>query len=202
MQRQINRLVASVIGLLSLIPLCNAQSLDRGALLVATDALADTTFSETVLLVIHHDNEGSIAIMVNRPTNLSPSEAFSELASIDSYDGVLFFGGPVAPARAFILTRLTQAPEASAVNIVDDIYLSGDFEALEILEPDTVNSTSARIYAGHSQWGPNQLEAEIASGAWIITNSDADAIFSEDPKKLWQQVLQANSQEQMVRSNP
>ncbi|HMB72986.1 MAG TPA: YqgE/AlgH family protein, partial [Gammaproteobacteria bacterium] len=82
-----------------------AQEPAPGTLLISTAALADTMFEETVMLVVHHDDDGSIAIMINRPTNLAPAEVFPDIEGAGSYTGVLYFGGPLSPSRPYLLGR-------------------------------------------------------------------------------------------------
>ena len=167
----------------------SGQQIERGNLLVATPALADTTFSETVLLVIHHDEDGSIAIMINRPTNLAPARVFPEIGTSSDYDGPLYFGGPVSTTRAFVLSRNAEPIDGSSIRIVGDVHLSGDFSVLALLTKEQLSSASVRVYAGHAQWGPAQLQAEIAAGAWTVVPGQAARIFSAEPLALWQRLV-------------
>jgi putative transcriptional regulator len=46
-----------------------------------------------------------------------------------------------------------------------------------------------RVFAGYAGWGPEQLETEIAEGAWFVTDArDSDRI-SPRPETLWSDVL-------------
>ena len=38
-------------------------------------------------------------------------------------------------------------------------------------------------------WGPEQLEDELDRDDWIIEPADADEIFTDDPDRLWSEVL-------------
>jgi putative AlgH/UPF0301 family transcriptional regulator len=76
-----------------------------GDFLVATREFGDPNFSESVLLVIRHTGDGTIGLLINRPTTLSPAEVFDELGPEADYDGVLYYGGPVLPARVLVLSR-------------------------------------------------------------------------------------------------
>ena len=172
-----------------------AQEIIRGTLLVATADLAESTFSETVLLVLHHDQDGSIAIMINRPTNLAPMDAFPELTSIENYSGNLYLGGPVSPSRAFVLVRQNDIVNEGSVRIVDDVFLSGDFSLLSSLDASSLTDTYARVFAGHAQWGAGQLPAEVAAGAWRLANGNATDVFSQAPLSLWEQALSTHDEQ-------
>jgi putative transcriptional regulator len=165
-----------------------AQSLDRGALLVATPALEGTTFEGTVLLVLHHDDEGALALMINRPTNLGPGEVFSDAVSYADYAGKVFFGGPITPTRGYMLLRRNARLSESNVEILRGVYLSGDFENLADLSTDERSFGRLRFYAGHAQWGPGQLDTEVAAGAWELLRGRPEWIFSPDPLALWREL--------------
>ena len=83
-----------------------AQSIGNGTLLVAAPQLTDVSFARAVVLVLRHDDDGTIGVVLNRPTNLVPATVFPELAEgIGSYAGHLFRGGPIAPTQLIFLVR-------------------------------------------------------------------------------------------------
>lgn len=166
-----------------------AQEIGRGSLLISTAALDGTLFEETVLLIVHHDEDGSIGIMINRPTNLTPVEVFPDLEGAGSYTGVLYFGGPLTPGRPFLIARRADALADSAIRIADDVYLSGDVSLLRGLEEAQRNGSFSRIYAGSAQWGPGQLQGEVDAGAWETTLASPGDVFDEAPEKLWRRLL-------------
>lgn len=42
-----------------------------GSLLVASPKLTDPNFAMTVVMMIHHDDDGAVGVILNRPTSLS-----------------------------------------------------------------------------------------------------------------------------------
>ena len=46
-----------------------------------------------------------------------------------------------------------------------------------------------RIFHGYSGWGPQQLDAELEGGAWVVLNALVTDIFTDQPEELWQAVL-------------
>lgn len=168
--------------------LASAQTLDRGTLLVATPALEGTSFEDTVLLVLHHDDDGALALMINRPTNLGPGEVFSEAAPYADYTGPVFFGGPITPTRGYMLLRRNERLSEANVEILRGVFLSGDFQNLADLPAAERNNTRLRFYAGHAQWGPGQLDAEVAAGGWELLRGRAEWVFSSDPLALWREL--------------
>jgi hypothetical protein len=47
----------------------------------------------------------------------------------------------------------------------------------------------ARAFLGYAGWGPGQLDGELDNDDWIVADFAADDAFTEDPEKLWAQVL-------------
>ncbi|AZS72093.1 hypothetical protein DDE74_15060 [Streptomyces lydicus] len=67
-----------------------------GRLLVATPALADPNFDRAVVLLLDHDEEGSLGVVLNRPTPVGVADILAPWASLAGEPGVVFQGGPVS----------------------------------------------------------------------------------------------------------
>jgi putative transcriptional regulator len=165
-----------------------AQVPSAGSLLVATPELADPNFTESVLLMVHHDDNGSIGVLVNRPTNLDPASVFPDVPLLDQYDGKLYLGGPVAPSQLLLLLRAAAAGRVEGPPLIDDVYVSADPGVLEDFPEPRIDATLVRLYAGHATWGPGQLEDEIARGDWHVVAGRAELVFTREPLELWRQV--------------
>ena len=49
--------------------------------------------------------------------------------------------------------------------------------------------SSMRVFAGYAGWGSDQLEAEIDEGSWFVVDAEPGDLSSDDPERLWEQVL-------------
>src|SRR3954462_8165019 len=67
-----------------------------GRLLVATPALADPNFDRAVVLLLDHDEEGSLGVVLNRPTPVDGGDILEGWADLAGHPGVAFQGGPVS----------------------------------------------------------------------------------------------------------
>ncbi|MER6052635.1 YqgE/AlgH family protein [Streptomyces sp. BHT-5-2] len=67
-----------------------------GRLLVATPALADPNFDRAVVLLLDHDEEGSLGVILNRPTPVGVADILAPWAELTGEPGVVFQGGPVS----------------------------------------------------------------------------------------------------------
>ncbi|MEU6487825.1 YqgE/AlgH family protein [Streptomyces sp. NPDC046887] len=67
-----------------------------GRLLVATPALADPNFDRAVVLLLDHDDEGTLGVVLNRPTPVGVGDILEPWAPLAGEPGVVFQGGPVS----------------------------------------------------------------------------------------------------------
>jgi putative transcriptional regulator len=162
-----------------------------GRLLVASSNVVDPNFAETVLLILIHQDGGSIAVFLNRPTWVEPAEAFPEIEALASYDGTLYLGGPVGAADLLTLFEANGPPPEQALSLGDGIFLSPNPELLSELDLGAVDRPNVRLYAGHSEWGPGQLASEVAAGQWRVLRAEPGHVFTDDPSSLWENLVLA-----------
>jgi putative transcriptional regulator len=177
-----------LLALVAAAPGAMSQQPAAGRLLVSNPALNDPDFSQTVLLILIHEDSGTAAIFLNRPTWVEPAEAFPEVEALGSYDGELYRGGPVAPAELLLLFEHEGAPPAGVLPILDGVYFSPNPDLLDEMDLDASDAPRARLFAGRAEWGPSQLAREIADGRWRVVDADADDLFAEDATGLWQRM--------------
>jgi putative transcriptional regulator len=168
-----------------------------GRLLVATPALGESTFERSVVLVLDHDEDGALGVVINRPTPVDVSEVLPVWQPLASEPGVLFQGGPVALDSALGLALVPGAGDEEPLGwrrVAGRIGLVDLDVPPEILAADV---SRLRIFAGYSGWSAGQLEDELAEGAWYVvdtwlgglTGDDGGDAFSERPEHLWRAVL-------------
>ena len=163
-----------------------AQDIANGSLLVAAPELTDPNFAKSVVLVLRHDNEGTIGVVLNRPTNLEPAKVFPELLdSVGGYTGRLFRGGPIAPTQLLFLVRGLAAATVSGPEVLDKVFLSVGADSLADMVRLAEGTDELRGYAGHAAWVPGQLEAEIDAGGWQLLPGTPELVFDPDPGRLW-----------------
>ncbi|HSM43715.1 MAG TPA: YqgE/AlgH family protein, partial [Acidimicrobiia bacterium] len=66
-----------------------------GNLLVATPILIDPNFYRTVILLLQHDEDGCVGVVLNRPTEEPVAEHLPEWAEHVPEPYTVFYGGPV-----------------------------------------------------------------------------------------------------------
>ncbi len=162
--------------------------------MVATADLEDPNFDGTVVLLLDHDDDGSLGVVLNRPSTLDVDQAMTSQPVADVPWGalvappaVVFVGGPVRPDTVVALARVPEVQDPDRFEpVVDDI---GVLRLGEGPLPVVGTLQSLRVFVGYAGWGPGQLQDEIDSGAWFVVGSRATDCFHVDPSTLWRAVL-------------
>ncbi|MFD4375205.1 YqgE/AlgH family protein [Streptomyces sp. NPDC058486] len=171
-----------------------------GRLLVATPALADPNFDRAVVLLLDHDDEGSLGVVLNRPTPVTVGDVLAAWAGLAGEPGVVFQGGPVSLDAALGLAVIPGYEDPSPSSRLrssrgDPIGWRRVFGAIGLVDLETPPELlgpalgALRIFAGYAGWGPGQLETELTEGAWYVVESEPGDVSSPTPETLWRQVL-------------
>lgn len=158
----------------------------RGKFLIASPALVDPNFARAVVLIAEHSDDGAMGLILNRPTEAVVAEAVEELAGVVDPGEPVYLGGPVQEQSVMVLAEFDDPGQAAALVIEDIGFLPADAQ----LEDLSGHTRRARVFAGHSGWGPGQLDAELEDGSWIVADPRTDEVFYEDPDGLWSVALE------------
>jgi putative transcriptional regulator len=157
----------------------------RGQLLIAGPTLGDPNFWRTVVLIVEHNEEGALGLVLNRPSETTVGEAVPQLAELVDPDDDVLVGGPVQPSGVIVLAEF-EDPSDAALIAFEDIGIVGT--ASEVIETQA-GVRAARAFAGHAGWGPGQLEDELERGDWIVEPALRSDAFTGEPLELWANVL-------------
>jgi putative transcriptional regulator len=164
------------------------SDLGIGKILVASRDLSDPAFAESVILVIHYDEGGTVGLMVNRQTEVPISRALRDLKVGGDRSEPVYRGGPVEPANVLGLVRSRVQPD-DAAPVFGDVYLVSTKALLEKTLTKGAGPDEFRVYLGYCGWSRGQLEKEVRQGAWQIFNRSADVVFDPDAKSLWRRLI-------------
>jgi putative transcriptional regulator len=164
-----------------------------GRLLVATPLLGDPNFRRAVVLIVEHEvTEGTLGIVLNRPTTIGVGQVLEEWTELATDPSVVFKGGPVAPNSALALALVPGKDEPVGWRALDGAPSLARLGLLDLDAPPRLLAPaiqSLRVYAGYAGWSPGQLEAEIDEGAWYVVGADPGDVFAGEPDRLWRDVL-------------
>ncbi|MHA1151549.1 MAG: YqgE/AlgH family protein [Alphaproteobacteria bacterium] len=174
-----------------------------GRLLVAAESMGDPRFRNSVIYMVEHNAGGAMGLIVNLPFGaMSLARLFEHLGLKGGPKGDLeapevageievYYGGPVAPERGFLLHSAEVIVEGSIV-VGEGVAMTADAEMLHKIARGEGPKRS--LFAlGYSGWGPGQLETELARDDWFTIPFDPDLVFAVDPARSWQRAAARRS---------
>ena len=157
----------------------------QGKVLVSSTSLLDPNFVRTVILIVQHNEDGAMGLVLNRPLETSVSEAWTQVSSVPyPNEDPLYQGGPCEGPLMVIHHEALR----SQIEIIDGLYLSSDADAVRGLVGDAIEPL--KFFVGYSGWTAMQLEAELAEGAWAVAEIGLEQVF-ETPPELWGLLMRA-----------
>ena len=157
-------------------------------LLVATPQTGGEIFRRSVVLVLHHDEDGAQGVVLNRPLAAPVSSVLPPWQDYVTDPATVVQGGPVALDSALgLVTVPGDYHEPMGVRL-----LFGGIGLVDLDIPPLVvvpEVAGLRIFAGYAGWSGGQLEREIREGGWYVVESEARDAFTSEPETLWFAVL-------------
>jgi putative transcriptional regulator len=164
-----------------------------GRLLLATPLLTDPNFRRAVVLIVEHEvAEGTLGIVLNRPTRIPVGQVLEQWTELATDPSVVFTGGPVSPTSALALALVPGQEEPLGWRALDGAPALARLGLLDLDAPPRLLAPaiqSLRVFAGYAGWSPGQLDAEIDEGAWYVLSAEPGDVFAAEPEQLWRMVL-------------
>ena len=160
----------------------------QGSLLVSAPFLKDYHFARSVVLVVEHNDEGSMGIVMNKNFNnlMTLNELVPELASIPPIP--LYKGGPVGRDTLFYLHTFSYLKDALPLG--NGLYVNGEFEQMKryILAGGETQGM-VRFFMGYAGWQRGQLTQEIEANTWMVSNDSQVDLLNMYLRDLWKESL-------------
>ncbi len=157
-------------------------------LLVALPSLAEAPFARSVALICQHDENGTMGVLVNQPTDYTIGEVLAQMDITTDDEAlrvrVVLNGGPVHPERGFVIHDDARAWESS-LPVGDGLFLTTSRDILEAMARGD-GPANALVTLGCAGWGEGQLEGELADNSWLTVPADADLLFRTPLDERWQ----------------
>jgi putative transcriptional regulator len=159
----------------------------EGQLLLASPQLLDPNFVQTVVLLIEHNEEGALGVVINRPTSKTIRELWQQVGqSPCNCEGLVHLGGPVSGP----IMSLHPHAMLAEMELAPGIYFAAKKQNLDEL---VHKEADFKLFIGHAGWGPGQLEGEINQGAWQHISASAVDVFDAS-RDLWQRLINRANQ--------
>jgi putative transcriptional regulator len=163
------------------------EKLSPPYLLIATPALRDPNFSQTVVLMGHHDEQGALGWVINRLHERSAREMLTADHREQVHaDTPLHVGGP-CPTDALLAVFHGAVVDVDSAELAPGLSVSRSADILPRLfgEAPGAELVRGRLVFGYAGWGPGQLEREMQEGAWLALPSEDDLAFARRVDDLW-----------------
>lgn len=160
----------------------------QGKLLISEPFLCDATFGRSVVLLVDHNEEGSMGLIINKELPLLMNDVIKEFKYLE--DIPLFKGGPIGTDTLFFLHSLHDIPDALPIS--NGLYMNGDFNAIKryVLQGNPLEG-KIRFFLGYSGWDSKQLTQEMAENTWIVgRETETPSLLKEDSKQMWKRSLE------------
>jgi putative transcriptional regulator len=172
----------------------SGSDLSTPVLLMAMPQVLDPFFHRSVVLLLHHEEEGSFGFILNRPTGIKVSEILKgmDVGWSGREEAVAYFGGPVQPNLGTVLFAPVLPdgnPEDTATEVLPGVALTqhiGDLSRLAEAPPEQF-----RLILGYAGWGEGQLMEEILRNDWLTAPASSELIFAPDPEQVWGAALRS-----------
>lgn len=173
----------------------SAPDLQAPVLLLAMPQVLDPFFHRSVVLLLHHTEEGSFGFIVNRPTELRLQEILAgmEIAWQGVEDALAYFGGPVQSQMGTVMFSLSVGEHfdldslEGMTEVGPGILISQQSDDLGRLAAKP--PLNMRLFLGYAGWGAGQLVDEIVRNDWLTAPVNNELLFSDQPEKAWEQAL-------------
>lgn len=170
--------------------------LETPVLLLAMPQVLDPFFHKAVVLLVHHNEEGSVGFIVNRPTELPIVDILDgmEIRWHGAKDATAFFGGPVQSQMGTLLFRDRGSEDeplysATTTEVQTGLRIGQQLEDLDRLAQNPPEHF--RLLLGYAGWGAGQLMDEIVRNDWLTAPVSEDLLFAEDPDIVWESALRS-----------
>jgi putative transcriptional regulator len=152
----------------------------KGHLLIATPQIQSPIFSRSVILLLDHDEEGALGLILNQPISTTMTDLSGKIFVEDfEWDKPISLGGPVASSLMMLHTD---------EDLADDEVISGVFittDGGKVQELIDQRSEPSLVIANYAGWGPGQLESELRANSWLTLAATSDHVFWAGENELW-----------------
>ena len=160
----------------------------QGSFLIAAHHLRDPNFYRSVVLLLEHNSQSAMGLIVNRPTGTTIGKALAQHQPINGIDAPVFCGGPVEQNALFVLHNSMILGKQDQ-EIAPGLYLAGSensFDEVVCRKAPADTNVQFRLICGYAGWGAGQLESEMERGDWNVLSSVGSLMLEEDPYGLWE----------------
>ena len=176
-----------------------SEKLQKGHLLVAEPSIiGDLSFNRSVILLADHNDEGSVGFIMNKPLKYTIKDLVSEVEA----NFKIYNGGPVEQDNLYFIHNVPDLI-TNSVEISSGIFWGGDFELTkDLINDGKIKKDNIRFFLGYTGWDAKQLENEMQSNSWIVTeNLYRNKIIGKSTTDFWKEKILELGGDYIIWSN-
>ena len=153
-----------------------------GDVLISEPFMNDFYFRRSVILLIDHNEEGSLGVIFNKRLTIP----FNEIVQgFPEFNADVYLGGPVETDRIFFIHTVGEMiPDSHKIS--DGLYWSGNINVLKsMIKMDLIKPHEVRFYVGYAGWDGGQLRNELKANTWVVGRFTAKQLLRTMPGKMW-----------------
>jgi putative transcriptional regulator len=161
-----------------------------GNLLIAPPSVKNSFWHKTVIMITEHSIQGTLGLVLNKPSNLSIMDFGRELNMLLNVPGMVYVGGPINN-QSLSLLHTTEWISKNTLQINEKFSLSSADDILPRLATGDC-PREWRLFLGMSGWAHGQLLNEVngtgpykKETSWITASSNIDLVFEKDSADQW-----------------
>ena len=176
-----------------------SEKIKKGYLLISEPTLkGEFPFNKSVILLAEHNHQGSVGFIINKPLRYTLNELVPDIsASFKIYNG-----GPVEQDNLYFIHNIPEIIVGS-IEISNGIYWGGNFdETKKLINNGIIKKENVRFFLGYTGWHPKQLESEMESNSWIISeNVQKNKIIKKAARNYWEKKMVELGGDYLIWSN-
>jgi len=165
---------------------------EKGCLLLANAFMFlgnQQYFNQAVVLLIEHNESGSMGIILNRPTQYDMGQVTDQAGPFES--NPVYFGGDVGDGAVSLIHGRRDV--TNSLEIRPGLYLGGMDCAKQMVTDGQAKPEEFKFFARYAGWGPGQLESEAERDVWYVAASAKELVLKpviKLPKPLYREILE------------
>jgi putative transcriptional regulator len=168
-----------------------------GQLLIASPTIRDPHFDHAVILIVRHNQDGAMGIVINMPLEERPLASILKMLGEKDTNVAgklhIFSGGPVQPDIGFVI-HSSDYRGPGTVDVSERVLMTSTSQILRDIGNNKGPNKSLSAF-GYAGWGAGQLDDELRRGVWFTTPGSPELIFDEDREKVWQSAYSRRTQD-------
>lgn len=161
-----------------------------GSFLIASPLIPDLRFSHLVILIVEHDADGTIGLVMNQ--SMYPAHTLNMiLEDTEEMPPIpIYRAGPLGANSLFYIHNIPFVNESTPLG--SGVFLNGNLAVIQdyIISGYPVEGR-IRFFTGYVSWRHGQLREEINENKWIVGRGSLKMFLRRHPKhQLWKSCME------------